>query len=104
MRKHTAGPWRICRRTGNIYGNVEGGALARILPVIDGRIFDGNPQDAANAHLIVAAPGLLAACRAALPLMEEACEPTDEHNPPCPEVVTCYCLLRDAIQKAEGDA
>ena len=84
MRKHTLGTWHAARKSGDDQGLViveETG-----LPVAV------TYQGAADATLIAAAPGLLAACKMALYELE--CIPASS--------ASLYRALIEAVQKAEG--
>jgi hypothetical protein len=59
---HTPGPWRLCF-DGQIDGN--NGIKVCSLPWDSYRDMNQNPEDAANALLIAAAPDLLEACKEA---------------------------------------
>lgn len=103
--KHTPGPWRT-----NAYDHREIEALAGpegeryvigpIAVVYDiDSIRSGQAVGEANARLIVAAPDLLAACKAIL-RHDDSVLP---HNAvDCATAPCAYCQVRNAIAKAEG--
>lgn len=92
---YTPGPW--IRKSGKLWGR-DGMTLI-------GKIeFHTNPIDReyiGNAHLIAAAPDLLEALYAALPLLEDAAEfMKDDFKPGY--LGSIVKSTRDAIAKAEG--
>ena len=96
QQKHTRGPWSIGGRN-IIIGHTP--LLVEIATVNDGGLdLDDSDNEAAaavvtaNARLIAAAPDLLAACEAALRMVE------GDGLPPN------WDLLRTAIRKAKGEA
>lgn len=58
QKEHTPGPWRAIRTGGalEVAGPVEGVLICRLYDSLD------DESDRADAHLIAAAPDLLAAC------------------------------------------
>ena len=56
---HSVGPWRLCKISDRLYGVNDAGGVA----VADLHAIQGN-KTAANARLIAAAPGMLAALQA----------------------------------------
>jgi hypothetical protein len=87
---HTNTPWHLGKRAGNpaVYGR-DGEEIAEILHELNDEWRD-------NARLIASAPDLLAACKAALALMQEP--DADEHF----DAIKLEYMLEDAIAKAEG--
>ena len=96
MSKHTPGPWVV--EGLNVYGNVEGGPVARIAPV-----GPGNPFDEANARLVGAAPDLLEALAQTICITCE--EPVGGPPIELPGGIQCPSCraARSAIAKARGD-
>jgi hypothetical protein len=102
MNAHTPGPWFVDRRDSGCANAVDiltvrGGDCLQIAsitnedePLSEARLTD---EDRANAHLIAAAPDLLAACEAAYIAL-----PIAEHND------KTLATLRAAIAKAVGYA
>ena len=90
MNTHTQETWHLGKRAGNpaIYGK-DGTEIAEILHVL-------NDDWKGNAKLICAAPDLLAACKAALALMQDP--DADEYF----DATRLEYMLEDAILKAEG--
>jgi hypothetical protein len=89
---HTNTPWHVGKRAADIaiYGQ-KGEEIAKILG-----FFNSDDENKANARLIASAPDLLAACKAALALMQEP--DADEHF----DAIKLEYMLEDAISKAEG--
>ena len=89
--KHTPGPWDVEHETEIIAA--EGQRIAeadtRSINFVDG-------EANANAHLIAAAPDLLAACEAAKAIIDCICEEGEAD-------LCVRCVLRAAIAKARGD-
>lgn len=92
---HTPGPWRYTPDDGSYITDCtqpEWGQ--RIVAQMHG---DPNKSEvAANAHLIAAAPDLLAACRIAHRMLGKTSQPK------WPATADVWAVLRDAIAKAEG--
>ena len=101
------GPWRLspcnCRLAAN---HAVINAAGDIVTAVD--ILSGYPEREAQARLIAAAPDLLAACKAAWPMLDraadqladdEACEESGRVADAC---ATFAMDLRAAILKAEG--
>lgn len=86
IRAHTAGPWH---RFKDEINNSDGLTVARFVEFVP----QYRAESEANANLLAAAPDLLNACRAALPLVGSHPH-TSSH--------TRFALLEDAIAKAEG--
>ena len=104
--KHTPGPWRI-DPSWDILGNTkDGNGMVCQITV------DAVPRDeaAANAHLIAAAPDLLAALKALLQIIEDAREDDDFDANTCNAGGIIFGDIasgaieasRAAIAKAEG--
>lgn len=92
--KHTPGPWHFNPESGNVHGGKPDDGLCTVVALVGmGREMD------ANAHLIAAAPELLAACDRALNFLNNAVEfgfiKRDTAHDALQE-------LREAISKAEG--
>lgn len=64
---HTPGPWTIRQGGTEIHGPHYGRQIAHIPPDLR---YLPHDENAANARLIAAAPELLAACEAALPIID----------------------------------
>ena len=130
--KHTPGPWRVTlgysfMGAGNAIDNdtsvkvgsmdtldvVVGdkgwdrhGVVCKIAPTVGMKNADGtmNGEDVANAHLIAAAPELLAACKIALVEIEAVVEGEGILYGPCRydnKIADPRDVLRAAIAKAE---
>ena len=103
--RHTPGPWTYPGGTGNFVGGPDR------IRVADVGGMERSPEERqANARLIAAAPDLLAACKAAWPMLDraadqladdEACEESGRVADAC---ATFAMDLRAAILKAEGGA
>ena len=108
MSGHTPGPWKqypILSGSENDKGFHVTAArvwIAEVSPVIKNERGDASEEGKANAALIVAAPDLLAAVKAALawPDEDETGEPWDEQYT-TPAYRAYRKQLRDAISKAE---
>ena len=94
--KHTPGPWTACFTTldreiqdFHISGSRDGSAL----PVCDARGAGFAPELEANAHLISAAPEMLAALKEFTDHYPTGVNPNLDH---------AYVLGRRAIARAEG--
>ena len=101
---HTPGPWRIIENSdsaGTIVGTDPTAKLAATLNFREdelaiGLLYDANHRGTQNAHLIAAAPDLLAAMKGAMQYLDETLGPCEDD---------CECLLHSfhaAIAKAEG--
>ena len=93
---HTKSPWHLGTRAGNpaIYGK-DGAEIAEILHVL-------TPEWRENAHLIAAAPELLAALRG---LMTQAAKDAEGYAPDDSKAIWAWIAdASDAIAKAEGKA
>lgn len=91
MSNHTDGPWNICWRTfdGKPVGfHITGFPYGSTRSVCDASDTDA-PEMVANAHLIAAAPNLLAALKLAADIIGH---PDDEHSK----------MIADIIATAEG--
>jgi hypothetical protein len=105
--KVTPGPWKVRTDKGpRGYDQLTvWGALPQFGDVRVGQVdsYPGGGTASGNAHLLAAAPDLLAACKNALGDAPCGCsqvyreDPDDKHKPDC--VVP---VLRKAIAKAEG--
>lgn len=95
--KHTPGPW-IVRESSQGYIDIVAKrnhiGLANVARVLLPR----EPQDAANAHLIAAAPEMLAALKLALEQIEPTPKPKLIHTPGF-----ALRMIREAVAKAEGN-
>lgn len=88
--KHTPGPWCVEHETEIIAA--EGQRIAEA----DTRSINFTGGEAnANAHLIAAAPDLLAACEAATEVIDCICDGDDKAG-------CVRCLVKTAIAKARG--
>ena len=99
MADHTPGPWEVYYAgTGpnrSIWVQQDG-----VRELILGTVRDGEwERDVADAHLIAAAPDLLAACKELLSMEEQRAESLDLHIGNWPAIKAA----RHAIAKAEGD-
>jgi len=65
MAEHTPGPWTFHPDFTEIQANGGADIIAWLAPLPVGRVNQDDPQRAANAELLAAAPDLLAACEAA---------------------------------------
>ena len=100
--KHTPGPWRFEHLGGELY-IVAGHDPALRVVEVSGILGDGKPEPfhveraKANARLIAAAPNILKAARAILPLLfyhgQKGCDAGCEG-----------CAAIDALESALGDA
>lgn len=97
MSEHTPGPWRVHDEFILAGGEGRGG---RVIAMNHDRIhYECEPENEANAHLIAAAPDLLAACIDTLVEMREAgwtCSCSAGY-PACAK-----CKIRAAVAKAQG--
>lgn len=91
--KHTPGPWKVASTQAKEVHNVKIGVVARP----SGRTFQ---EMEANARLIAAAPEMLEALKACLPLLTYWYEQRQDHLGPVEK--SCVGQVRDAIAKAEG--
>lgn len=64
---HTPGPW--IKGRGQIFSHTTDALVADILPVSPVETLDTIAEEAANAHLIIAAPDMLAALMDVYPLI-----------------------------------
>ena len=94
MRKHTPGPWRLEEHNGAPRNLMASKAkIIATYPCLFGKV------DLANFRLLLAAPDLLAACKAAYRHITDIEGALGEHpDNPVPS------MLRAAIAKAEGCA
>lgn len=85
---HTPGPWNVVKHSQwYAVGLPEGRHICRTYQQ------STTAQELANAHIIAAAPDLLAACRAVVSAGEW----------PAPQLILqMYQMAKDAIAKAEG--
>lgn len=108
--KHTPGPWELgpdIRSRGDLVYRMVLAGKKRLcaVSVYGGRAGTNQPtfseeEVVANGHLVAAAPDLLAACEAVLPIIESldsAKEEGDDDEP-------LAAQLRAAIAKAKGKA
>lgn len=95
--KHTPGPWRIGDKGMTVFGPLTDQpspiAIANLIPPTPRA---GIEEREANAHLIAAAPDLLAASEQAAALLKELAHDGAEN----PELE----ILRKAIAKAKGES
>lgn len=98
--KHTPGPWEVlhCGIDSETI-LVQSGDGLEICTTIGEQM--GLPEEAANARLIAAAPDMLAACKSALEVLDEACQ-TGYHD--AEKDAPTARELEAAIAKAEGGA
>ena len=95
--RHTPGPWEA-NYGGVISANHTETYIARAEEKAEGyRVPISHEERLANSKLIAAAPTLLEACKAAIPIIGKDLNPTD--NP----AFSVLDLLRAAIAKAEGE-
>lgn len=94
--KHTPGPWWIDEHSAEVYGQGRAKEDASRCIVQFSERF--TKQERADARLIAAAPELLSALVECLPLLEVACESTDD-----PDASDKYERACAAIAKAQGE-
>lgn len=94
---HTPGPWEVYAQF-NIRSTAVNRDVGNCGGPHDGRVEDGGfAENCANAHLIAAAPELLAACQA----YSDYCDPTTTGEP---VLIRIREQIRAAIAKATGAA
>jgi hypothetical protein len=105
--KHTPGPWRAAIRANQKGPN----GVSVDLPMAMGswrpyRRGDDktNTMDAANAHLIAAAPDLLEALRMMAAEVSQTARPDGPLDPQfaCPSMTSAFAFAQDVIARAEG--
>ena len=106
MTKHTPGPWLLAGDDGKSDATAYARTPVNQNPLYIARVYGegvlassspGTEERKANARLIAAAPDLLAACKAALSLVESLpYDPTDR------QTLRINDQIADAIAKAEG--
>lgn len=95
--KHTPGPWHWTDHISPHISIYAGGGNTPIVQLTEPFYRDSAGVGVANAALITAAPELLAACKAALPLIYLLGAKMDGPK----EVVNTFKAMTDAIAKAE---
>ena len=117
MSKYTPGPWTVdeSHMDGAINAGKRHVALANFYNCHDEEVRVTRDQQQANAHIIAAAPDLLAALKAILPMAENgAAKPGHEGFCGSEQSCDCECMAayydseklmqaRAAIRKAEGE-
>jgi hypothetical protein len=98
---HTSGPWTCAEQNDwdgahiiDKYGRIVADCQGCDIPGAHGEV--GTDEAKANAYLLAAAPDLLAACKAALALMQDP--DSDEYF----DAFKLESILESAISKAEG--
>lgn len=107
MSKRTPKPWKYDGDNA-VVAPAANNAIIAWLP--GGVAYDSRGQNRpvyidveANAHLIAAAPDLLAACKLALEWLDDVCDPSLEPFGNCTEEgLAAYRQIEAAIAKAEG--
>jgi len=98
---HTPGPWHIQKYSKDkLFVNAEHDQIAHILHTETRGLISTPERRAANAHLIAAAPELLANLTGLLPWIELAKLQTKPYLPDADYLETAYA----AICKAKGEA
>lgn len=111
MSAHTPGPWAVCDEPPNEYwykgltiGVADPGDARRVCDVHDWGLAFGDEMTKANAHLIAAAPDLLAACEFALAHCEDFVRDQLEGTSMLNAAMEKLNPIRAAIAKAKGGA
>ena len=101
--KHTPGPWKA-----GAFGSVGPNTLDKPVAFTQRHTPDGLPymtaeEEAANAHLIAAAPELLEALERLIPTLSVDCD-CEENEAGDIEGDCAFCQARAAIKTTKGDA
>lgn len=99
-RPHSPSPWSVDRKLNGQFGVISqpmhsGPGVGRFRVAVIGSASSPGPFDEANAHLIAAAPDLLAHLERVVHTI--ACDCDGTHNTDCPR-----CGAEIAIQNAKG--
>lgn len=102
---HTKGPWKLETVKTSIGVCHKIGPLGITTKIKSACLYDncysdkaGDLQLLGDAYLIAAAPDLLEACKAALPILKYRHDHGDDSN----DEESAYQIVRNAIAKAEG--